>query len=116
VTVKFPSTTEFLEAFGLEPREEDPSMASCRYSKASADGKHEIEFSFSAVTDSFQAILRYEGKELVTLSAEQVSSIQLRHDLPGSGVRVFFEQTGARSEAVVRLEPDLHCYWWSVRA
>jgi hypothetical protein len=31
--MKFPSTGEFLEAFGIEPIEEDPSMAYCRYVK-----------------------------------------------------------------------------------
>lgn len=53
----FPSTVDFLAAFGIEPVEEDPCMAYCRYVKQSKDRLHELDISFSAVAESFQVVL-----------------------------------------------------------
>lgn len=113
--MNFPNTIEFLEAFGLEPIEEDPNMAYCRYVKQSIDGI-ELDISFSAVTESFQVVLRFRDKELVTVSSERVRFIEIMNDHFGSGIRVVFDVQGGTSEAVVRIEPDLHCYWWTLRS
>lgn len=104
-----------MEAFGLEPIDEDESMAYCRYVKRSDDGTRELDFSFSAVTDSFQVGFRCGGMEVMLVSSEKVRLIELRNDRSGTGVRVVFDFQGATSEAVVTLEPELHCYWWTLR-
>jgi hypothetical protein len=113
--MEFPSKLDFLEAFGIEPAEEDPNMAYCRYVKRSQDGLHEMDISFSAVEESFQVSLRCGGKELMTVSSEQVRLIELRHDKSGDGIHVVFNIQGGMAEAVVIFEPDLHCHWWSLR-
>jgi len=70
--MEFPSTFDFLETFGIEPIEEDPSMAYCRYVKRSSDGRLELDMSFSAVADSFQVVLRCDGKKVMAVSSERV--------------------------------------------
>ena len=112
----FPTKGDFLEAFGIEPVEEDASMAYCRYVKQSPDGFRDLDISFSAVTESFQLVLRCGGKEVVSVSSERVRLIELRRDQSGSGLHVVFDVRDGTSEAVVTLEPDLHCRWWSLRA
>lgn len=112
----FPSTDEFLEMFGIEPIEEDPSMAYCRYVKVSPGGEVEIDFSFSAASESFQAVLRFSGNELATISSEKVKSIKLRRDASGSGVHVVFDIHGVTSEAWIKLEPEVSCHWWTLRS
>lgn len=114
--MEFPSTSDFLDAFGIEPVEEDPSMAFCRYVKQSSDGFQELDFSFSAVAESFQVALRCSGKELAKISSEKVKLIELRRDHAGSGVHVVFDVRDGTSEAIVTLEPDLHCHWWTLRS
>ena len=52
--MRFPTRLEFLEAFGIEPIQEDPTEGYCRYAKQSRDGKTEVEFSLSAAGESFQ--------------------------------------------------------------
>jgi hypothetical protein len=113
--MQFPSKFDFLETFGIEPVEEDPSMAYCRYVKKSNNGLQTLELSFSAVELSFQVVLRCSGKELVTISSDKVKLIELSQAQKGSGVHVIFEVGDATSEAMVTLEPDLHCHWWTLR-
>lgn len=113
--MEFPSTLEFMEAFGLEPIDEDASMGYCRYVKRSEDGLRELDFSFSAVTESFQVGFRCGGKEVMLVSSEKVRLVELRNDKIGSGFRVVFDFNGETSEAVVTLEPELHCHWWTLR-
>lgn len=112
----FPSTNDFLEAFGIEPVEEDPSMAFCRYIKSASVGALDIDLSFSAVTESFQVVLRCGGREVATVSSEKVKSIEIQRDGCGSGVHVVFDIEGVTSEAIVKLEPDLSCNWWTLRS
>lgn len=114
--MNFPNTDDFLEAFGIEPIEEDPSMAYCRYVKASTDGGLEIDISFSAVTESFQVVLRCNGHEVSTISSEKVKSIELRQNGTDAGVHVVFNIQGVTSEALVSLEPKLNCRWWTLRS
>ena len=113
--MEFPSTVDFLETFGIEPIEEDPSMAYYRYVKQSNDGRQELDISFSAVSESFQVVLRCGGKEAMTVSSEKVRLVELRRDHSGSGVHVVFDVRDGTSEAAVTLEPDLHCHWWTLR-
>lgn len=114
--MEFPSTADFLEAFGIEPIEEDPSMAYCRYLKESPGGLQEMDVSFSAVSESFQVVLRFSGKEVVKVSSEKVRFVKLWHDQSGSGIHVMFDVGDGVSEAVITLEPDLHCHWWTLRS
>lgn len=112
----FPNSDDFLNAFGIEPIEEDPSMAYFRYVKTSPRGGLEIDFSFSAVAASFQVVLSCSGHEIATVSSEKVKSIELRHDGFGSGVHVVFDIQGITSEALITLEPKLNCRWWTLRS
>ena len=114
--MKFPSADEFLEIFGLEPIEEDPSMAYCRYIKKSVDGNQEMDFSFSAVSESFQVILRCGGKEMITISSEGVRFIEIRNDQSDACVHVVFDAGSGTSEATLIMEPELHCHWWVLRS
>lgn len=87
-------------------------MAYCRYVKKSVDGNQEMDFSFSAVYESFQVIIRCSGKELATISGEGVRFIEIRNDLSGAGVHVVFDAGSGASEATLVMEPNLHCHWW----
>ncbi len=113
--MKFPSTSDFLEAFGLEPIEEDSSMAYCRYVKESDDGSQEFDFSFSGVAESFQLILRCNGNELITISSENVRLVEIRSDKADACIHVVFDVNHGTSEATLTMEPRLHCHWWTLR-
>lgn len=39
VVMEFPSTSDFLEEFGIEPVEIDPTLALCRYTKKSKNSE-----------------------------------------------------------------------------
>ena len=56
VVMEFPSTSDFLEEFGIEPVEVDPTLALCRYTKKSKNSELEVDISFSAVMRSFQVV------------------------------------------------------------
>jgi hypothetical protein len=113
--MEFPSKDEFLGVFGIEPVEENPNMAYCRYVKTGSAGKLEIDFSFSAVTESFQVVLRCGGEEVAEVSSEKVKSIKISQDNLASYVHVVFDIDGVTSEALIRLEPELNCRWWTLR-
>lgn len=113
--MEFPTTADFLEAFGIEPIEEDLSMAFCRYSRKADDGQLEIDFSFSAVEESFQVVMRFAGNDVATISSERVKQIDLFTKDASAGVRVVFELAEATSEAVVTLVPEIRCHWWTLR-
>jgi hypothetical protein len=113
--MKFPSELEFLESFGIEPVEVDASMAYCRYVKTSENGASELDFSFSAISKSFQVVLRSAGHEMVSVSSENASLIEIRSNQRGLGIHVVFDTPGGKSEAEVTLEPNLHCSWWYLR-
>lgn len=113
--MEFPSTTDFYEAFAIEPIEENPDTDYCRYIKRSRDGLQELDISFSAVAGSFQVILRCSGKELMTVSSDRARLVEIRHDKSGSGVHVIFDVRDGTSEATVILEPELRCHWWTLR-
>jgi hypothetical protein len=110
--IVFPSTDDFLQAFGLEPIESDRDSAYCRYVKPSSDGNTEIDFSFNAAARSFQAVLRCGGNEIAAICSEKVKFIEIRHDKTMSGLHVVFDIDGVLSEALIALEPTLHCKWW----
>lgn len=112
----FPSTDDFLGAFGIEPAEEDPSDAYCRYIKTSSSGELEVDFSFSAVSESFQVVLRCSGKEVATVSSEKAQSIEIWQEQSGSGIHVVFGINGVTSEAWINLEPELNFRWWTLRS
>lgn len=113
--MKFPSTSDFLEEFGIEPVEVDPSLALCRYTKKSKNSELEVDVSFSAVMKSFQVVLRLSMQELAVISSENVKSIELVRDSSGAGVHVVFESCDSISEARVIFEPEVSCRWWTLR-
>jgi hypothetical protein len=114
--MELPSKLDFLIEFGLEPVEEDRDLALFRYIKPSVDGLQELDISFSGVWRSFQVVLRCGGKELVSVSSESVESLKIRRDKSGAGaVHVVFNLEAVRSEALVTLEPELRCDWWTLR-
>lgn len=115
VAVEFPSPTDFLEEFGIEPVEVDPSLALCRYTRKSKKYEIEIDISFSAVMESFQVVLRPAMQELAIVSSENVKSIEIVRDSSGAGVRVVFDNCGSTSEARVMLEPEVSLRWWTLR-
>lgn len=91
VVMEFPSTSDFLEEFGIEPVEVDPTLALCRYTKKSKNSELEVDISFSAVMRSFQVVLRLSMQELAVVSSENVKSIELVRDSSGAGVHVVFD-------------------------
>ncbi|MEX0179677.1 MULTISPECIES: hypothetical protein [Stenotrophomonas] len=113
--MKFPSTTEFFEEFGIEPVEVDSSLALCRYRKKSENSDLEIDVSFSAVMKSFQVVLSFSTQELAVISSENVKSIELIRGAAEAGVRVVFEFSDSISEAMVVFEPEIGCRWWTLR-
>ncbi|WP_415846982.1 hypothetical protein [Stenotrophomonas indicatrix] len=115
VAMKFPSESDFLEAFGIEPIEVDPTLALCRYIKKSSRSDVEVDVSFSAVMKSFQVVLRLAAQEMAVISSESVKSIELVRDGSGAGVHVVFDIFESISEARVMFEPDVCCRWWTLR-
>lgn len=111
----FPGKEEFLREFGLEPVEEDSSMALCRYRVRSERRGLEIDISFSAVLESFEVVVYCNGYEIASLVSERVNKIEMRNDSSGSGIRAVFDIQGVRSEAVVNFEPEIACRWWAIR-
>lgn len=112
----FPTKLDFLDVFGMTPVEEDATMAFCRYSRISNDGRLEIDFSFSAVEASFQVVLRCADYEVATISSERVHRMEFFNDDTGAGIRVAFELADSTSEALVTFEPELRCHWWLLRS
>lgn len=113
--MEFPSENDFLEEFGIEPIEVDPSLALCRYTMKSKNSDLELDFSFSAVMESFQVVLRLSMQELAVFSSENVKSIDVVRDSSEAGVRVVFDICDSISEARVIFEPNLSCRWWTLR-
>lgn len=113
--MNFPSKFEFLEEFGLEPIDEDPSLAYCRYEKSLPNEKAKIDFSFSAVSNSFQVSLFFDEKEFFTISSENVQEIKIRSENSKKEISVLFDISGMNSQALITLEPDIKCQWWSIR-
>lgn len=113
--MEFPSENDFLEAFGIEPIEVDQGLALCRYKVKSKNNDLELDFSFSAVMDSFQVVLKLAMQELAIISSENVKSIEVVRDSSGAGIRVVFDICDSISEARIILEPDLSCRWWTLR-
>jgi hypothetical protein len=113
--VDFPSINDFLEEFGIEPVEIDPSLSLCRYIKKSGSSELEVDFSFSAVMGSFQVVLRFAEQELAIITSESVKFIELFRDDAGAGIHVVFDICTSTSEAWVMLEPDVSCRWWTLR-
>lgn len=113
--MEFPTEDDFLEEFGIEPVEVDQSLALCRYEMKSKNSDLKLEFSFSAVMESFQVVLKTSKHELAIISSESVKSIEFVRGGSEAGVRVVFDICGSTSEAMVILEPDLKCRWWTLR-
>jgi hypothetical protein len=111
----FLSTIDFMEEFGIEPVEVDPSLALCRYIKKSESSELEVDLSFSAVMKSFQVVLRLSMQELAVVSSENVRSIELVRDSSGAGVHVVFEFCNLLSEARVIFVPEVSFRWWILR-
>lgn len=114
--MNFPTRDDFLDVFGIEPTEEDPSMAYCRYVKVSSSGELEIDISFSVVSESFQIVLRYKGNEVAMISSEKVAFMEIKSNGSDSSIRVVFDIRGVTSEAVVKFEPELNFHWWTLRS
>lgn len=113
--MEFPSENDFLEEFGIEPVEVDPSLALCRYTIKSKNSGLELDISFSAVMESFQVVLRLSMQELAVISSENVKSIELVREGSEAGVRIVFDICESISEARVIFEPDVSCRWWTLR-
>lgn len=112
--MKFPSENDFLEGFGIEPVEVDPTLALCRYIKKSENSELEVDVSFSEVMGSFQVALRVAAHEFAVISSESVRSIEIFRERSEAGLRVIFDIRGSISEAKVIFEPDVFCRWWTL--
>lgn len=110
--MSFPSTTDILAEFGLEPAVEDPDLGLCHYRTKAPDGVFEVDFSFSTIMRSFQVTLMTEGKEIATFCSECVRQVRIFSDKSGSGLRVDFDYRDLKAEAELRLYPDLKLNWW----
>ena len=113
--MSIPDNAEFLQNFGLEPYERNEDSSFCRYKKKSDDGLIELEFSFDAIESSFQARLMVQNKEIFVVSSERLMEISIIADSKGKHVRTIFDIDGADAEAILTLEPRLHCNWWLLR-
>lgn len=88
--MKFPTASDFWDAFGLESVESNPNMAYFRYVKSSKDKLRELFFSFSAVEESFQVTLEFQGVEIFSISSEMTKSIEINKDESKEFLRVIF--------------------------
>ncbi|MGY4523808.1 hypothetical protein [Pseudomonas sp. TE21394] len=113
--MEFPNENDFLEEFGIEPIEVDQDLALCRYKVKSQNSDLELDFSFSAVMESFQVVLKLAKQELAIISSENVKSIEFVRGGSEAGIRVVFDIGDSISEAMVTFEPDLSCRWWTLR-
>lgn len=113
--MKFPDKDEFLQLFGIQPIEEDPSVALCRYRLHSKSNNLELDLSFSAIQESFQVLLYLGEQQVVNFVSERTTQIELYRDSRESGLRVHFDVAGAAAEAIVTLEPEIKCRWWLIR-
>jgi hypothetical protein len=113
--MNFPSTTDILAEFGLEPDGEDPDPVYCEYLFRTPGGGCEAAFSFSEIMQSFQVTLSCEGKEIASISSESVRSVKIFSEKWGSGFRIDFDYRDLKAEAELRLYPDLKLNWWILR-
>lgn len=109
--MSFPSTTDILVEFGLEPGGEDPDPVYCDYLFKAPGGGCEAAFSFSEIMRSFQITLLIEGKEIASISSECVRSIKIFSEKWGSGFSIEFDYRDLKAEAELRLHPDLKLDW-----
>ncbi|MFB4392838.1 MULTISPECIES: hypothetical protein [unclassified Pseudomonas] len=114
--MRFPRENDFLEEFGISPIEVDPGLALIRFLVKSNDGNVELDFSFSAVMESFQVVWRFANRDMMVISSEKVSAIEMIRDDSGAGIRVVFDVCESISEARVNIEPDISCRWWTLRS
>lgn len=112
----YPSSYDFLEAFGLVPVEVDLSIGLYRYIQQANNTALEIDISFSVMMKSFQIVLRLSGQEISMISSEGVESIKIVKDNLGEGLHVVFEVCDITSEARVTLEPYVNLQWWILRS
>ena len=113
--MRHPSSSDFMEALGVAPVEEDPSEGYFRYLISGEQGC-ELDLSFNVVAASFQVVLRCNGDEMVRLSSEMTRFIDLRREERGVSLYVEFDLPHCSAAAEVMLEPRLHCHWWALRA
>lgn len=112
--MKFPDVDEFLEVLGVEPVEWDESTLMFRYSFGSVDDSLTVEVSFSVVMKSFQVKIFMGGREISMASTEGVGSIELISKEGRKGIHAKFGVEGLSAEAIVIVEPELACRWWSL--
>ncbi|WP_165943199.1 hypothetical protein [Xanthomonas oryzae] len=98
----------------MSPAEVDANLGLSKYKKKSQDGNSELEISFSVVMQSFQVRLRINDKEIISFSSENVIAIEIIKTDVVSGLRIKFDIQKTRSEAFIKLEPDISCDWWLI--
>lgn len=108
--MKYPAREEFLEGFGLEPFTVDPEVGLFVY-RSGSEGLVEVEFSFSLVMRSFQALISVGGVEVSAISSEGVDSILIFENAGRSGLRIEFIPELGLSKAELVLEPTIHLSW-----
>ncbi|MGX5830927.1 hypothetical protein [Mesorhizobium sp. 43Arga] len=113
--MKFPGKADFQAAFGLEPEDEDPSMAYVRYVFRSNTSSLELDVSFSGVLESFQIITRIHGSVFGSISSERTISLVIDQDENGTkALHVTFDIKGIVAEARITFEPDISYQWWLI--
>lgn len=113
--MRFPNKDEVFQEFGIEPIEEDPSLALCRYKFHSREFNLDLLVTFSAVQESFEVIVFCLGQEIINIVSERTEKVELYRDSTGRGLRASFEISGMQAEAVVILEPKVSCRWWLIK-
>lgn len=108
--MKYPAREEFLDRFGLEPFKVDPEIGLFVY-RAGSEGRVEVEFSFSLVMRSFQALISIDGVDVSVISSEGVNSILIFENNGRSGLRIEFIPGLGLSRAELVLEPTIHLSW-----
>lgn len=112
--MKFPSDEEFIDCLGLHPVETDADMAYAKFSTMDSEGVI-ADFSYSAVSQSFQVVISCVGREVALLSSECVESIDVFESAGESGVRVACKIGGIDTEISLTTSPRIRCKWWLLK-
>lgn len=79
--MRYPSETEFLANFGIEPIDHDPQMGSYAYSIRCGDPAFEVRFFFSPIEQDFSAKLLYLSQEITSVFLTNTKSISIFSEL-----------------------------------
>ena len=114
--MQYPSEQDFLELLDLEAEIRDEGALAVHYTITTESSPLQVEFSFSPVTDSFQAALSHSSQLISTISSDNVLDIQITKSAQKSVICVQMKYEGMTSEATITVSPSIHMNWWTLRS